>query len=218
MAKDPGMTEAFRRGEDIHAATAAAVYGVPLPEVTPEMRRHAKAVNFGLLYGQTAFGLTRSTDMTLAEAEKFIATYFERFAGIRDFVENTKRLAAQNGFVETMLGRRYFPELSATARLDVNARNRAEREAINSPVQGSAADIMKLAMIRMPNALARAGLGSRMILQVHDELVFECPGAQTAKTAEAARPVMEGVLSLSVPLTVDAKQGENWEEMQIVGA
>lgn len=219
MAKDPGMTEAFLRGEDIHAATAAAVYGVPLAGVTPEMRRHAKAVNFGLLYGQTAFGLTRSTDMTLAEAEKFIATYFERFAGIRDFVENTKKLAAQNGYVETMLGRRrYFPELASTARLDVNARNRAEREAINSPVQGSAADIMKLAMIRMPDALARAGLPSRMILQVHDELVFECPDTQTAPTAKAARPVMEGVLSLSVPLTVDAKQGENWEEMQIVGA
>ena len=217
MAKDPGMTEAFRRGEDIHAATAAAVYGVPLSEVTSEMRRHAKAVNFGLLYGQTAYGLTRSTEMTLGESTEFIDTYFERFAGIRDFVENTKKLAAQNGYVETMLGRRrYFPELAAAGRLEVAARNRAEREAINSPVQGSAADIMKLAMIRMPAALARAGLDSRMILQVHDELVFECSADQTARTAGAARPVMEDVLSLSVPLTADAKQGENWEEMQVV--
>lgn len=217
MAKDPGMTEAFRRGEDIHAATAAAVYGVPLAEVTPAMRRHAKAVNFGLLYGQTAFGLTRSTDLTLTEAEAFIKKYFERFAGIRTFVENTKRLAAQQGFVETMLGRRrYFPELSASARLDMNARNRAEREAINSPVQGSAADIMKIAMIRLPDALAQAGLDARMTLQVHDELVFDCPAAEITPAARIMHQVMEDVLSLSVPLVADAKQGENWEEMQAV--
>jgi DNA polymerase-1 len=217
MAKDPGMTEAFRRGEDIHAATAAAVYGVPLTEVTPAMRRHAKAVNFGLLYGQTAFGLTRSTEMTLAESTKFIETYFERFSGIRDFVENTKRLAARQGFVETMLGRRrYFPELGPTARLDVNARNRAEREAINAPVQGSAADIMKIAMIRLPDVLAQAGLDARMILQVHDELVFDCPVPEIPRAARIVRQIMEGVLLLSVPLIADAKQGENWEEMQIV--
>jgi DNA polymerase-1 len=217
MAKDPGMTEAFRRGEDIHAATAAAVYGVPLAEVTPAMRRHAKAVNFGLLYGQTAFGLTRSTEMTLTESTKFIDTYFERFSGIRDFVENTTRLAAQQGFVETMLGRRrYFPELGPTARLDVNARNRAEREAINAPVQGSAADIMKIAMIRLPDVLAQAGLDARMILQVHDELVFDCPAPEIPRAARIVRQIMEGVLSLSVPLIADAKQGENWEEMQIV--
>ena len=217
MAQDPVMTEAFRRGEDIHAATAAAVYGVPLAEVTSAMRRHAKAVNFGLLYGQSAFGLTRSTEMTLTESTKFIDTYFERFSGIRDFVENTKRLAAQQGFVETMLGRRrYFPELGPTARLDVNARNRAEREAINSPVQGSAADIMKIAMIRLPGALAQAGLDARMILQVHDELVFDCPVAEVPQAARIVRQIMEGVLSLSVPLIADAKQGENWEEMQIV--
>jgi DNA polymerase-1 len=215
MAQDPGMIEAFRRGEDIHAATAAAVYEVPLEDVTPDMRRHAKAINFGLLYGQTEFGLTRSTDMTLAEAKKFIDAYFERFAGIRTFIENTKLMASENGYVETLLGRRrYFPELASTARLDANARKRAQREAINSPVQGSAADIMKLAMLHMPQALTRAGLDSRMLLQVHDELVFECPADDTAATIRAARPVMEGVLSLSIPLTVDIKQGENWEEMR----
>jgi DNA polymerase-1 len=193
------------------------VYGVPLAEVTSAMRRHAKAVNFGLLYGQTAFGLTRSTEMTLTESTKFIDTYFERFSGIRDFVENTKRLAAQQGYVETMLGRRrYFPELGPTARLDVNARNRAEREAINSPVQGSAADIMKIAMIRLPDALAQAGLDARMILQVHDELVFDCPAPEIPRAARIVRQIMEGVLSLSVPLIADAKQGENWEEMQAV--
>jgi DNA polymerase-1 len=217
MAGDPGMTEAFRRGEDIHAATAAAVYGVPLAQVTPEMRRHAKAVNFGLLYGQTVYGLTRSTDMTLGESQKFIDTYFERFSGIRDFVENLKGQAAERGYVETMLGRRrYFPELAPTSRLDMNARNRAEREAINAPVQGSAADIMKIAMLRLPDALAQAGLDARMILQVHDELVIECPAAAAASTTRVARQIMEGVLSLTVPLIADAKQGENWEEMQPV--
>ncbi|MBN1440952.1 MAG: DNA polymerase I [Anaerolineales bacterium] len=217
MARDPGMTEAFRRGEDIHAATAAAVYGVPLADVTSAMRRHAKAVNFGLLYGQTAFGLTRSTDLTLSEAEDFIGKYFERFSGIRDFVENIKRQAAQTGYVETMLGRRrYFPELSGAGRLDAAARNRAEREAINAPVQGSAADLMKLAMIRLPDALAEAGLAARMILQVHDELVLDCPAAEIPEAARIVRRIMEGVLSISVPLVADAKQGENWEEMQTV--
>jgi DNA polymerase-1 len=219
MAQDPGMTEAFRRGEDIHTATAAAVYGVPLAEVTSAMRRHAKAVNFGLLYGQSAFGLTRSTDMTLSDAEKFINTYFERFSGIRDFVQNTKRLAADQGYVETMLGRRrYFPELGPTARLDVNARNRAEREAINAPVQGSAADILKIAMIRLPDVLAQSGLDSRMILQVHDELVFDCPEKEVARTARKVRQVMEEVVTISVPLVADAKEGPNWEEMQIVNS
>jgi DNA polymerase-1 len=218
MASDPGMTEAFRRGEDIHAATAAAVCGVPLADVTPAMRRHAKAVNFGLLYGQTAFGLTRSTDLTLAEAESFIRTYFDRFSGIRTFVESLKRTAAERGYVETIMGRRrYFPELAPAARLDAASRSRAEREAINAPVQGSAADIIKVAMIRLPSAFSRAGIRSKMILQVHDELVFECPADQVGATARVARDVMENVLSLGVPLKADAKQGEDWEDMQPVG-
>ena len=217
MAGDPGMLEAFRRGEDIHAATAAAVYGVPLSEVTPAMRRHAKAVNFGLLYGQTAFGLTRSTDLTLSEAEEFIRKYFERFAKIRDLVASYKKAAAEQGYVETMLGRRrYFPELAAGSKIDQNARNRAEREAINAPIQGSAADIMKLAMIRLPGELARAGSPARMILQVHDELVFDVPEADVAAATRAIRGVMEHVLDLNVSLTADAKQGMNWEEMQPV--
>jgi len=217
MSGDPGMTEAFRRGEDIHAVTAAAVYGVPLAEVTSAMRRHAKAVNFGLLYGQTAFGLTRSTDLTLSEAEEFIRKYFERFAKIRDYLETLKRMAAERGYVETMLGRRrYFPELAPGSRLDVSARNRAEREAINAPIQGSAADILKIAMIRLPGELTRAGLHARMILQVHDELVFDCPAAEVLPATRLVRHVMENVLSLSVPLTADAAQGENWEEMQAV--
>jgi DNA polymerase-1 len=130
-------------------------------------------------------------------------------------MESFKRQAAQNGYVETMLGRRrYFPELGPTSRLDVNARNRAQREAINAPIQGSAADIMKLAMIRLPDALAKAGLDARMILQVHDELVFDCPAGEIPQTAQVVRGIMEGVLPLSVPLIADAKEGENWEEMR----
>jgi DNA polymerase I len=215
MAKDEGMLAAFHRGEDIHAATAAAVYGVPLSDVTPAMRRHAKAVNFGLLYGQTAFGLTRSSDLTLAEADDFIRKYFERFSGIRGYVDGVKRAAVENGYVETLLGRRrYFPELAAGSRIDAQARGRAEREAINAPVQGTAADVMKLAMIRMSSELKRAGLDARMILQVHDELVFEASAESSQEVVRVARNVMEKAMEISIPLLADAKTGLNWEEMQ----
>jgi DNA polymerase-1 len=215
ITQDPGMSEAFRRGEDIHAATAAAVYSVPIGEVTADMRRHAKAVNFGLLYGQTAYGLTRATDLTLAEAEAFIQAYFERFPRIRDYLEYTKRLAAEQGYVETLLGRRrYFPELQPGSRIDVTARNRAEREAINAPVQGTAADILKLAMIRLPAVLARAGLHGQMILQVHDELVFDVPRNEVRELAEHAAREMEHALLLSVELTTESRDGDSWEEME----
>jgi DNA polymerase-1 len=215
IAQDPGMSEAFRRGEDIHAATAAAVYNVPIAAVTPEMRRHAKAVNFGLLYGQTAYGLTRASDLTLAEAEAFIRAYFERFPRIRDYIEHTKRLAAEQGYVETLLGRRrYFPELQPGSRIDVTARNRAEREAINAPVQGTAADMIKLAMIRLPAVLAQAGLHGSMILQVHDELVFDVPRNEVQELAALAAREMEHALALSVEVSTECQAGDNWEEME----
>jgi DNA polymerase-1 len=217
MAEDTAMMAAFERGEDIHAATAAALYGVKLDEVTSAMRRHAKAVNFGLLYGQSAYGLTRSTDLTLAEADAFIKAYFVRFPGIRAYIEVTKRSAAELGYVQTLLGRRrYFPELQPGAHLDVAARNRAEREAINAPIQGTAADLIKLAMIALPRAIAQAGLTARMILQVHDELVFECPTQEVRDLARAALAVMEGAYPLSVRPRADAKAGNNWEEMEAV--
>jgi DNA polymerase-1 len=217
MAKDAAMTAAFERGEDIHAATAAAVYGVKLEEVTSAMRRHAKAVNFGLLYGQSAYGLTRSTDLTLAESEAFIKAYFERFPGIQAYIEQTKRSAAELGYVETLLGRRrYFPELQPGSHLDVAARNRAEREAINAPIQGTAADLIKRAMIVLPRVITQAGLTARMILQVHDELVFECPAGEVRDLARTAVQVMEGAYPLSVQPRADAKAGSNWEEMEAV--
>lgn len=219
VSEDQAMMRAFHEDQDIHAATAAAVFGVAQSAVTPEMRRHAKAVNFGLIYGMSAFGLSRSTDLTLAEAENFVRVYFERFPAVRRYLDETRRLAAERGYVETLLGRRrYFPQLMQGARAvpDV-ARNRAEREAINAPIQGTAADIIKLAMIRLPPALSSAGLGARMLLQVHDELVFEVPEAQLDPTVTLVQQVMQSPMTLRVPLKTDAKVGVNWAEMQIVG-
>ena len=173
MAGDKAMIKAFKEDQDIHSATAAAVFGVDPEQINPEMRRRAKAVNFGLIYGMTPFGLTRATDFTLAEAEEFVKVYFERFPGVRRYLDEVRVKAAEAGYVETLLGRRrYFPEFAAGA--PHNIRARAEREATNSPIQGTAADIIKRAMLGLPEALQEAGLAARMLLQVHDELVFEC--------------------------------------------
>ena len=186
MAEDETMLAAFKAGEDIHATTAAAIYGVDLDAVTKEMRRHAKAINFGLIYGMSAFGLTRSTDLTLAEAENFVKTYFEKFPGVKKYLDGIRQLAAQQGYVETLLGRRrYFPALQG--KLNQQLKNREEREAINAPIQGTAADIMKIAMLKIPPALKAAGLKAKMLLQVHDELVLECPQDEMEKTARLCR-------------------------------
>jgi DNA polymerase-1 len=219
VSEDQAMLRAFHEDQDIHAATAAAIFGVPQTSVTPEMRRHAKAVNFGLIYGMSAFGLSRSTDLTLAEAETFVRVYFERFPGVRRYLDETRRLAGERGYVETLLGRRrYFPQLMQGAQAVPDAaRNRAEREAINAPIQGTAADIIKLAMICLPEALGAAGLHARMLLQVHDELVFEVPEEQLGPTVQLVQQVMQSPMSLRVPLKTDAKVGVNWAEMQPVG-
>ena len=219
VSEDQAMLRAFHEDQDIHAATAAAVSGVPQASVTPEMRRHAKAVNFGLIYGMSAFGLSRSTDLTLAEAETFVRVYFERFPAVRRYLDETRRLAGERGYVETLLGRRrYFPQLMQGARAVPDAaRGRAEREAINAPIQGTAADIIKLAMIRLPETLAAAGLRARMLLQVHDELVFEVPEQQLGPTVVLVQQVMQSPMRLRVPLKTDAKVGVNWAEMQPVG-
>ena len=155
MAQDENMLAAFRAGEDIHATTAAAIYGVAPEAVTKNMRRHAKAINFGLIYGMSVFGLTRTTELTLAEAEAFVKAYFEKFPGIKKYLDGIRKQAAQQGYVETLLGRRrYFPALQGKA--NVQIKNREEREAINAPVQGTAADIMKIAMLHIPPALKRS--------------------------------------------------------------
>lgn len=213
MSNDQAMLAAFRAGQDIHAATAAAIFGIPLEAVDRDQRRRAKAINFGLIYGMSPFGLTRYADLTLAEAENFVSEYFRQFPGVKAYLDGIRRLAAEQGYVETLLGRRrYFPALKNLS--DRNQRNREEREAINAPIQGTAADIMKIAMIRVPPALEDAGLNSRMILQVHDELVLECPRQELTRTAAIVQRVMGEAYTLSVPLLTEARWGLNWGEMQ----
>jgi DNA polymerase I len=215
MAQDEAMLAAFHADQDIHAATAAAIYGVPLSAVDKDQRRHAKAVNFGLIYGMSPFGLTRYTDLTLAEAEDFVRAYFNQFPGVKSYLDGMRRLAAEQGYVETLLGRRrYFPALKTLT--DRNQRGREEREAINAPIQGTAADIMKIAMIRVPEALERANLSARMTLQVHDELVLECPVEELAQTAALVQRVMADAYQLRVPLQTEARFGQNWGQMNPV--
>ncbi|MCX6079193.1 MAG: DNA polymerase I [Chloroflexi bacterium] len=215
MAGDEAMLDAFRAGQDIHTTTAAAIFNLPLSEVTKDMRRHAKAINFGLIYGMSAFGLTRTTDLTLGEAENFVKTYFARFPGVKSYLDDTRKLAAQQGYVTTLLGRRrYFPALKGM--LNVQLRNREEREAINAPIQGTAADIMKIAMLRLPQALKQAGLKGQMLLQVHDEIVIECPQSELLETARVVQDTMESAYPLSIPLSTEARSGISWGAMQVL--
>ena len=214
-AQDEAMLAAFRDGQDIHATTAAAIYSVSLEKVTRAMRRHAKAINFGLIYGMSSFGLSRSTGLTLAEAENFVKAYFQKFPGVKRYLDDTRRLATQQGYVETLLGRRrYFPNLiNGTNQV---MRNREEREAINAPIQGTAADIMKLAMIHLPEALKRAKSRARLLLQVHDELVLEVPEEELHQAAGLVGEVMENAFSISIPLSTEARSGKNWGEMEVI--
>jgi DNA polymerase-1 len=213
MSEDENMLAAFRAGMDIHAATAAAIYGVPLEAVSKDQRRNAKAINFGLVYGMSAFGLTRYTGLTLGESENFVRAYYQQFPGVKKYLDGIRKLAAQQGYVETMLGRRrYFPNLRNQA--NPNIRNREEREAINAPIQGSAADIMKIAMLRLPDALKAAGLSGKMLLQVHDELVFEVPEAELPLMKEMVPRIMCSAIELSVPVKVEVGAGRNWGELK----
>ena len=215
MAEDEGMLTAFRQGQDIHATTAGAIYGVPLDAVTKEMRRHAKAINFGLIYGMSAFGLTRSTELTLAESQDFVEAYFKQFPGVKRYLDGIRKIAAEQGYVETMLGRRrYFPMLKNPT--NVNLKNREEREAINAPIQGTAADIMKIAMLKIPGALRKAGLNGKMLLQVHDEIVLECPKSELDSTARVVQETMQTAYPLDIPLLTEARWGSNWGEMQVI--
>ncbi|RJP49985.1 MAG: DNA polymerase I [Anaerolineaceae bacterium] len=215
MAQDEAMLAAFRAGEDIHATTAAAIYDIELDKVTKDMRRHAKAINFGLIYGMSAFGLTRTTELTLAEAEDFVKAYFRKFPGVKQYLDGIRRQAAEIGYVETLLGRRrYFPALQGKS--NVQMKNREEREAINAPIQGTAADIMKIAMIQIPPALKSAGLKAKMLLQVHDELVLECPEKEMQKTAKVVQETMANAYPMSIPLETEARAGANWGEMSVL--
>ena len=213
MAKDEAMLEAFRQKQDIHATTAAAVYSIPLAEVTKDQRRHAKAINFGLIYGMSAFGLSNSTGLTLAESEDFVKAYFEKFPGVSKYLDNIRRFATTEGYVETLSGRRrYFPNLATLS--NQNVRRREEREAINAPIQGTAADIIKIAMIKLLPELKKENLSARVLLQVHDELILECPENEVSKTVQIVKKVMENAFTLSIPLVTDARVGNNWEELK----
>ncbi|MBL7202533.1 MAG: DNA polymerase I [Anaerolineae bacterium] len=214
VSKDPELLDAFHRDQDVHARTAAAVYGVPIEEVTKPQRSIAKTVNFGLIYGQSAYGLSQQTDLDFDEAERFIAAYFARYPGVKEWLEHTRTLAYAQGYVETLLGRRrYFPELQSTQRSFAGQRAAAERQAINAPIQGTAADILKIAMIRLDRELAERGYAAHMVLQVHDEVVLEVPQSELDQVVALTREVMEGAYALDVPLKVDIEVGENWYDM-----
>jgi DNA polymerase-1 len=216
VAHDHGLLDAFARGQDIHAATAAKLYKVPLEQVTPAMRQHGKTMNFGIAYGITDYGIATRSEMSQAEARQLIDSYFTQFAQVKEYIENTKREARERGYVQTLLGRRrYFPELQHGTK-NVGARNAAEREAINHPIQGSAADILKLAMIRLHHELHARHLKTRMTLQVHDELVFECPDDEVQIVAPLVREVMENAYPLESKLKVDVAVGQNWDDMSAV--
>ncbi len=217
IAHDHNLLEAFARGEDIHAVTAARLYKVPLEQVTPAMRQHGKTINFGIVYGITDYGISARSEMSQAEARQLIDSYFAQFAQVKEYIENTKRQAREQGYVQTLLGRRrYFPELQRGTP-NISARNAAEREAINHPIQGSAADIIKLAMLRLHRELHARDLKTRMILQVHDELVFECPDDEIDLVAPLVRAVMESAYPLESKLKVDVAVGQNWDEMTAMG-
>jgi DNA polymerase-1 len=214
IADIPQLRRAFAEGHDIHAMTASEMFGVPIKDMPAEVRRRAKAINFGIIYGISAFGLGAQLGIPKQEAGEYIATYFKRFPGIRDYMEATKARAHERGFVETIFGRRvHFPEINTR---NPSTRGNLERAAINAPIQGSAADIIRRAMIRMPAALAAANLDStRMLLQVHDELVFEAKLAEVPSALETIVRVMEQAaepaIRLAVPIHVDAKAADNWE-------
>jgi DNA polymerase I len=213
MADIPALKDAFRQGLDIHAMTASEMFGVPIEGMDPMVRRQAKAINFGIIYGISGFGLARQLGIPQGEASEYIKTYFKRFPGIRAYMEATKDFAKETGYVQTAFGRKIHLE---AIRSKGPAKAFAERQAINAPIQGSAADVIKRAMIRMPDALTRAGLKARMLLQVHDELVFECTEAEAGTLIKVAQDTMQGAalpaLNLSVPLVVEARAAKNWAQ------
>jgi DNA polymerase-1 len=211
-SKDPLLVEAFRRGDDIHTLTASQVFGVPPLMVTPDHRRQAKVVNFGIVYGLSAFGLSQNLGIEPGEAKKFIEGYFEKYAGVRAFIDRTLEETRRDGSVKTLFGRvRPIPDINSK---NFNLRGFAERTAVNTPLQGTAADLIKLAMIRIDAAIRERELKSRMTLQVHDELVFEVPEPELDIVRSLVREHMENVYSLSVPLLVEIGVGKNWRDLE----
>ena len=210
LSGDKGLLDAFSKGLDVHSATAAEVFGVSLEEVTKDQRRSAKAINFGLIYGMSAFGLAKQLDITRPEAQQYVDLYFKRYPGVKDYMEQTKEKAKEQGYVETVFGRRlYLPEINARNGM---RRQYAERTAINAPMQGTAADIIKRAMIDLDNEIQSGKFDMRMIMQVHDELIFEIKEAEVEAAIKLIIEKMENAANLSVPLIVDVGIGKNWDE------
>ncbi len=210
LSKDPAMVDAFQKGEDIHATTAAKVFGVPLNEVSREQRSNAKTVNFGIVYGVSAFGLSQQTNLNRSEAKELIEAYYATYPELKAYMNEQVDFARENGYVETVLGRRRYLK-------DINAQNAvvrgaAERNAVNAPIQGSAADIIKIAMINIHKRMEAENWNSKMLLQVHDELVFDVPKNEVERLSEMVKEEMEQAFPLSVPLVVEVGIGQNWLE------
>ncbi len=212
LSQDQGLLGAFNRDEDIHAATASQLFGVDSSQVTADMRRVAKTVNFGVIYGMSDYGLEQATELSREEATQFITAYFEKYPGIKQYLESTKQKARDTGYVQTLLGRRRsIPEINSTSR---QVRESAERMAINMPVQGTSADIIKVAMIKIYQEMVKRQLKSKMLLQVHDELLFEVPVEELEEMRRLVPEIMSTALELSIPLEVDIKSGQNWAELK----
>jgi len=210
LAGDSTLCEAFHRDEDIHARTASNIFGIPLEDVTPEMRRQAKVINFGIIYGMSAFGLGKELDIEPKVASAYIEGYFQKYQGVKEYIDSSLRESREKGYVTTLLGRRrYLPEINSSNQI---ARNAAERTAINTPIQGTAADLIKVAMIQIHRRLKDLNLSTKMVMQVHDELVFECPEGELEQASRIIREGMEGVMKCSVPLRVSIACGRNWNE------
>jgi DNA polymerase-1 len=210
LSKDPNMISAFNDNLDIHSSTASKVFNVEIKNVSREQRSNAKTVNFGIIYGVSAFGLSNQTDLSRSESKDLIESYFKAYPELKNYISNQINFARENGYVETILGRRRYLK-------DINSRNPivrggAERNAVNAPVQGSAADIIKIAMVKISDKIKLNNFKSKMLVQVHDELIFEIYKPELQKMKELIKKEMESVFTLNVPLTVDIGIGENWHE------
>ncbi|MCK5124556.1 MAG: DNA polymerase I, partial [Dehalococcoidia bacterium] len=212
LSEDPGLIAAFAQDEDIHAMTASKLFGIPVDEVNAEMRRNAKTVNFGVIYGMSNYGLEQATKLNREEAAQFIALYFEKYPKVKEYLEATKGQARKLGYVQTVLGRRRFlPEVRSANRM---VREAAERMAINAPVQGSSADIIKIAMINLHREMVKRNLESKMLLQIHDELLFEVPEEEMDEIKSLVNELMPSAVELRDPVKIDIKLGRNWGEME----
>ncbi|MGZ8267877.1 MAG: DNA polymerase, partial [Burkholderiales bacterium] len=210
ISRDESLLRAFSEGGDIHRATASEIFGIAPEELTPEQRRYAKVINFGLIYGMSAFGLSRQLDIERAAAQQYMDRYFARYPGVARYMQTTREAARRDGYVETVFGRRlWLQEIRSGSPV---RRQGAERAAINAPMQGTAADLIKVAMIRVQEWLSRERLRTKLIMQVHDELVLEVPDAELPAVREALPAIMSGVAELAVPLVVEVGVGLNWDK------